>query len=127
MKTLIAALLFMLPLAAHSDESKLNSLTTKEVSARLKQPNFYVFDNNAKERFQKSHVAGAKWVDPTELKAGDLPSDKTATLVFYCGNTHCTACHIGAQAALQLGYKNVYIMPEGIAGWEKAGLPTDKG
>jgi rhodanese-related sulfurtransferase len=29
--------------------------------------------------------------------------------------------------ALKLGYKNVFIMPEGIAGWEKAGLPVEKG
>ncbi len=55
-----------------------------------------------------------------------MPADKTATLVFYCANTHCGACHQGARAALKLGYTNVFIMPEGIAGWEQAKLPTEK-
>lgn len=127
MKTPLAALLLLVPLALHADEPKLNSLTTQEVSAKLKAKNFYVFDNNAKERFVQSHVAGAKWVDPTALTAKDLPSDKTATLVFYCGNTHCSACHVGAKAALALGYKNVFIMPDGIAGWERDKLPVEKG
>ena len=30
-------------------------------------------------------------------------------------------------AAEKLGYANVYIMPAGIAGWEKAGKPEDRG
>ena len=27
----------------------------------------------------------------------------------------------------QLGYTNVFVMPAGIKGWEKAGKPVDKG
>jgi rhodanese-related sulfurtransferase len=34
------------------------------------------------------------------------------------------ACHSGAKAALALGYTSVYIMPAGIAGWEKNGKPV---
>jgi rhodanese-related sulfurtransferase len=37
------------------------------------------------------------------------------------------ACHQGARAALTYGYKNVFIMPAGISGWEKAGKPVEKG
>jgi rhodanese-related sulfurtransferase len=29
-------------------------------------------------------------------------------------------------SASKLGYKNVFIMPAGISGWEKAGLPVEK-
>jgi rhodanese-related sulfurtransferase len=29
--------------------------------------------------------------------------------------------------ALKLGYTKVFVMPAGIAGWEKAGLPVEKG
>jgi rhodanese-related sulfurtransferase len=29
--------------------------------------------------------------------------------------------------AVKFGYKNVYILPSGIMGWEKAGMPVDKG
>jgi rhodanese-related sulfurtransferase len=34
---------------------------------------------------------------------------------------------VGAVSALRLGYGNVYILPAGIMGWEKAGKPVEKG
>ena len=30
-------------------------------------------------------------------------------------------CHKAARRAAELGYKNLYIMPSGIVGWNKAG------
>lgn len=37
------------------------------------------------------------------------------------------ACHQAARAAVNLGYRNVYIMSAGIQGWQKAGKPVEKG
>lgn len=37
------------------------------------------------------------------------------------------ACHGAARAAAKLGYTKVFIMPDGIAGWKKAGKPIAKG
>ena len=37
------------------------------------------------------------------------------------------ACHQAARRAVELGHQKVYVMPEGIAGWEKAGKPVEKG
>jgi len=37
------------------------------------------------------------------------------------------ACHQAARAAVKLGYKNVFIMSEGIQGWQKAGKAVEKG
>ena len=34
------------------------------------------------------------------------------------------ASHEGAGRARKLGYTNVFVMKEGIAGWTKAGKPT---
>ena len=28
---------------------------------------------------------------------------------------------------MDFGYKNVFVMPAGIIGWEEAGLPVEKG
>ena len=114
------------PTAAASARPQLPSLTPAEVDKRRAEKNVYVFDNNRKERFDQGHVPGAKWVRPAEVTAAVLPADKTATLVFYCANTSCGACHEAAEAALKLGYTNVFVMPEGIAGWEGAKLPTEK-
>jgi len=35
------------------------------------------------------------------------------------------ASHAAAREAAQLGYTRVYVMPEGIQGWLKAGKPTE--
>ena len=114
------------PVAAAPAEVKLATLTTADVEKRRKEPNFFVFDNNTKDRYAQGHVPGAKWLDPSAVTAAVLPADKNATLVFYCANTSCGACHQGAKAAIELGYKNVFIMPDGIAGWETAKLATEK-
>jgi rhodanese-related sulfurtransferase len=36
-------------------------------------------------------------------------------------------CHAGAGRAFELGYENVFVMPDGIAGWEKAKQPVETG
>lgn len=36
------------------------------------------------------------------------------------------ACHQGAGSAKKLGYKNVFVFPPGIRGWEKANKPVEK-
>ena len=59
-------------------------LTVAEVAARLGQPDFFVFDNNGAGRWRRSHVPGAKNLNAYSYDASELPSDKTATLVFYC-------------------------------------------
>jgi hypothetical protein len=63
-------------------------LSVQEVAKKRVEKNVFVFDNNEEGRFKRSHVAGAKWVNPYELKPTDLPTDKSATLIFYCANEH---------------------------------------
>ncbi len=59
-------------------------LTVDEVEARLGQPDFFVVDNNGGGRWKRSHVPGARNLNPHLFEAGELPPDKAATLVFYC-------------------------------------------
>ncbi len=123
----VIGLLVALALPSAQAAAGFGSLTVGEVAQKLTQKNIFVYDNNAFERYQKGHVPGAKWLNPYTLEAKSLPADKEATLIFYCASEQCSACHDGARAALKLGYSNVFIMPAGIAGWEKAKLPTEKG
>ena len=59
-----------------------------EVAARIatNDEKTFLFDNNSKERYAKSHVPGAKWLDYDNVSASDLPADRSATLVFYCAS-----------------------------------------
>jgi len=59
-------------------------LSLADVAARLGQPGFHVYDNNGRGRWRRSHVPGAKHLNPYNYEAGELPPDKAATLVFYC-------------------------------------------
>jgi rhodanese-related sulfurtransferase len=59
-------------------------LSVHEVAARLGQPGFHVIDNNGAGRWKRSHVPGAKNLNPHAFDRHDLPQDVNATLVFYC-------------------------------------------
>jgi hypothetical protein len=59
-------------------------LTVDEVARRIGTPGFYVYDNNSRGRWKRSHVPTAVWLDPYEIAESELPPDKDATLVFYC-------------------------------------------
>ena len=54
----------------------------------------------------------------------ELPADKGKPLVFYCANTECAASHSAAEKAIAAGYRDVKVLPDGIAGWRNAGKKT---
>lgn len=112
---------------AEVKQEQFGRLSVDEVEKLIKAKEISVFDNNSKERYEKSHVPTAVWVSVAAFDAKVLPADKERKLVFYCGNEKCMACHSGAKQAIAAGYKNVFIMPAGIAGWEKANKAVEKG
>lgn len=75
----------LLILACKSDN--LRTLTVDEVAARVaaKDGHTFVYDDNPQDRFAKGHVPGAKWLEHEPTQA-DLPTDKGATLIFYCAS-----------------------------------------
>jgi len=66
------------------DDADIPALTVADVHARLAEPNFHVYDNNGAGRWKRSHVPGAKNLNPYSFDRHDLPEDVEATLVFYC-------------------------------------------
>jgi hypothetical protein len=66
------------------EEEAIPELTVQEVAARLGQPGFHVYDNNGLGRWKRSHVPGAKNLNPYSFDVSELPEDEHATLVFYC-------------------------------------------
>jgi hypothetical protein len=68
--------------------SELKPLTVDEVSNRLaaNDGKTFIYDNNPRESWVHGHVPSAKWLDEENITTADLPTDKTATLIFYCHN-----------------------------------------
>jgi rhodanese-related sulfurtransferase len=109
-------------------EVKLPTVTVDEVDKALAANECQPVDANGEQTRKKMGVVpGAVLLtDSEDFKVSELPADKTKPLVFYCTNTHCGASHQAAEKALTAGYTNVKVMPEGIAGWVKAGKKTQQ-
>lgn len=99
-------------------------ISIDEVVQRLNKPEVHILDVNFLELWEKNHLPGAIHVDSPDL-ARFLPADKTAFIVFYCANQMCGMAPAAAREAAMLGYRNLYVMEEGILGWVKAGKPVE--
>ena len=77
-----------------------------------------LIDVNGSESWKAGHIPGA--IDLAGVGAGlaaQLPADKAALVVAYCGGPACGAWKRGAEAAAALGYTNVKHFKGGIRGW----------
>jgi rhodanese-related sulfurtransferase len=103
-------------------------LEVADVAAMLEaNETVFVFDANGRESYLKGHIPGAQWIQYDAVTAADLPESKDAKLVFYCYNPMCGASPLAAKKAVSLGYRNVWLLPEGITGWRKASMAVVTG
>ena len=102
-------------------------MTVDQLDAQLAAKTAQAVDANGNATRKKMGVIpGAILLPDTEnWSPSELPSDKDRPLVFYCSNSHCDASHEAAGKAIGAGYKNVKVLPDGIAGWVKAGKRVD--
>jgi rhodanese-related sulfurtransferase len=83
--------------------------------------------NNAKTRAEAGVIPGAVMLDSSsDYDLGVLGKDQDQALVFYCSSEKCTASKTAAAQAIKAGFKDVSVLPVGIAGWVKAGQAVDK-
>lgn len=81
------------------------------------EPNTYLLDANTPEvRNQYGYIPGAIAIN-VENWTKKLPADKNARLLFYCLNRLCFASSEAALIAINLGYKNTFVMLDGIEKW----------
>lgn len=117
----------MMKKQAQAAKAAVKNVTVAEVASLRQQEQVTVVDANG-EQFRKENgvIPGAllltnyRQYDP----ATELPASKSDKLVFYCANTQCKASHAAAKRALEAGYTDVSVLPEGLLGWKEAGQPT---
>jgi rhodanese-related sulfurtransferase len=102
--------------------------SVSEVASWTKEKKATAVDANGKDtRAKQGIIPGAVLLTSSSgYDVKELPAAKDSKLVFYCANEKCGASHAAAQKALQAGYTDVAVMPEGIAGWKTAGQATAK-
>lgn len=102
-------------------------ISIAELKSAIAEKKVTVIDVNGSDSFAAGHLPGA--IDFQANKADlakQLPSDKGALVVAYCGGPTCGAYAAAAKKAQTLGYTNVKHLSAGISGWKDAGAPLEK-
>ncbi|MCK6471112.1 MAG: rhodanese-like domain-containing protein [Planctomycetes bacterium] len=98
----------------------------EDLKKAMEEKTVTLIDCNGTETYAKSHLPGAKDFKAVEKDlAKNLPEDKGALVVAYCGSSKCTAYKAGADAVAKLGYTNVKHFSAGLKGWTDAGEKTE--
>jgi len=110
-----------------AEKATVKNVSIPELASLQKEKKATVLDANG-EGFRKENGVIPSATLLTSFNkydvAKELPANKDAKLVFYCANTHCKASHAAAQRAVQAGYTDVNVLPDGLLGWKKAGQAT---
>jgi rhodanese-related sulfurtransferase len=96
-------------------------------------PDAMIIDARPKRvKYDKGHIPMAVSIPNTKFDkmTAQLPKDKNALLIFYCGGLKCKLSHKSAAKAEKLGYTNVSVFAEGFPGYMKvagnyAGVSAD--
>jgi rhodanese-related sulfurtransferase len=113
--------------AASVQAGEFPDISVAELQTAIKEKKVTVLDVNGSDAYAKGHIPGAIDFRATKAEiAKQLPADKSALVVAYCGGPTCNAYAAAAKAAKELGYTNVKHLSAGISGWKSAGAEVEK-
>ena len=113
--------------AASVQAGEFPDISVAELQTAIKEKKVTVLDVNGSDSFKKGRIPGAIDFRATKAEiAKNLPADKGALVVAYCGGPTCNAYAAAAKAAKELGYTNVKHLSAGISGWKAAGADLEK-
>lgn len=127
MKKIFALLFSLLCLTSFAKE-RFKPIHIADLEKMLaKEQNLLLLDANVESTREKvGLIHGARALTSYDsYPATELPKEKSTPLVFYCANKMCTASHAAAERAADFGYTNIYVMVDGVYGWQKAGKALD--
>jgi rhodanese-related sulfurtransferase len=104
--------------------STVKLLSPRDVNA---SPSSAVIFVDTSQDFARGHVPGACWVPRgwLEFWINDIVPSKTTAVAVTCTDGRSSA--LAGATLRELGYQDVSIVDGGMAAWQKAGLPVEKG
>lgn len=102
-------------------------MQAKELAKRLKAKDApIVLDVRTGIEYRNGHIPGALYAPSLRIltRRAKLPTDKTAPLVVTC--EHGPRARLASRLLAWLGYQQVELLDGHMAGWRRAGLPTEK-
>jgi rhodanese-related sulfurtransferase len=87
-----------------------------------------VIDARDPVSYARGHLPGAVSIPfGNWLEEGKPLPPQDRDLIVYCNNLDCPISRLWSEQAVQRGYTRVRHMKAGLAGWQEAGLPVEKG
>ena len=123
---LIGAFLPWHALAGHGVEDSVDNLPADRVKQLLDAGEKLTFiDMRPAKEYQQTRLPGAKSMPIAEVANRFSEIPKTGRVILYCD---CKTYDVADRAVFleYRGFRNIFIMPEGYAGWVKRGYPLEK-
>jgi len=123
----LAAVLLAMVLLAVPALGAVKTLSLAEVEALVAQKpeegGYLLIDSRPEIKYFEGHLPWARSLPWQEMKErlDELPADKGARLVFYCGGVKCDLSAKAAALAAEQGYTDVSVFTEGEPAWRQAG------
>lgn len=121
---IVTVFLLLAPLLVQAQITDLNQAEIEQlVSQNPEKGGYTLIDARPEMKFAEGHIPWAISLPKPELKErlAELPADKTAKLVFYCGGVKCKLSAESAEIAQAAGYTNVFTYTGGMPDWQTAG------
>jgi rhodanese-related sulfurtransferase len=126
MKKLLTLALSMV-FASAAMAAEFPDISIADLNKAIAEKKVTVIDVMGSNSYKNGHVPTAiDFAANQDKLASQLPKDKDALIVAYCGGPACNAYQKAAKAATALGYTNVKHLTAGISGWKKEGQPLEK-
>ena len=101
-------------------------ISQSEAEKRYKNKTAIFIDVNTDEvRTEQGYIPDSIFASIEALEQV-LPKNKDAFIIFYATNRLSYEPSLAAKEAIDLGYKNVYVMIDGLEGWITSGRPVRK-
>jgi rhodanese-related sulfurtransferase/DNA-binding MarR family transcriptional regulator len=105
------------------DRAGLDTMTHKELAARLRRHDVVVLDVRPAPEYAAGHISGATSVPVIDLhrRLREIPKD--AQVVAYCRGPYCVFADDAVRLLRKRGYSALRL-EDGYPEWARAGLPT---
>jgi rhodanese-related sulfurtransferase len=129
LKLLAASMVVFLPwlaFAGHGVEDSVDNLPADRVKQLLDAGEKLTFiDLRPANEYQQTRLPSAKSIPLAEVANRFSEIPKTGRVILYCD---CKVYDVADRAVFleYRGFRNIFIMPEGYAGWVKRGYPLEK-
>lgn len=120
-----AAFLPVAALGGHGVEDTVDNLPAERVKQLMDGgEKLTLIDMRPAKEYQQTRLPGARSIPIAELANRFSEVPKTGRVILYCD---CKPYDVADRAVFleYRGYRNIFIMPEGYAGWVKRGYPLD--